>query len=235
MRRKKKIVGWKKLIPTGTERYDKNITWAFKNNIYTVFAKVAEKSDDCEEEGESPEPVGVLRLSIKRNDRGVAGNASWFRDFVLIKNEIVGPKTHALQVIAAESELKDAANQYHLSCIRPDVELPPGLLLPGGRAVADPGIKEERDLYTEDAVQKGYDRKEAEHILKTCKQEPFQEHHLPENVPTHGWMKWDNYRGWHSSFFLANDNGECQLVLEPGEMTEEQQELVKHLIIRGSQ
>ena len=240
MPRKSKIVGWKKLVPTGTNKYDKNVSWAFKNNIYTVFVRVAENEVDGKD-GAGPEgeadgvsaPSGVLWLSFKRNDRKAVQVLSECRDIQLIKNEIAGPKTDSVMLFPSEDRLKDSANQYHLYCVPPGEIIPIGM--GGGRAVADPGITEEREFYIEDATRRGYRESEARHFMSKSKQQPFQEHHLPVNVPTQGWMKWNNIIGWHSSFFLENKNGECQLVLEPGQMTEEQRKLVNHLIARGYQ
>ena len=52
-------------------------------------------------------------LSIKLHDK-VAGH-DW-RDFQLIKNELLGEEEEAVEIYPAESRLADGANQYHLFC-----------------------------------------------------------------------------------------------------------------------
>jgi hypothetical protein len=71
----------------------------YQNNVYTVLIE------------EVDEPVGMMHLSIRRNDR------HWTRDwrhFQRIKNELVGEEREAVELYPAESRLVDAANQYHL-------------------------------------------------------------------------------------------------------------------------
>ncbi len=62
--------------------------------------------------GEDPGRLGKLwHLSIRENDRG--HRHDW-RDFQLIKNELVGPEAEGIEIYPPESRLVDSANQDHL-------------------------------------------------------------------------------------------------------------------------
>jgi hypothetical protein len=70
---------------------------AFVNNKYNGFALVFEDTS--------------MHLTFKRNDR--AAVRDW-RHFQAIKNEVAGPEREAIEIYPPESELVDAANEYHL-------------------------------------------------------------------------------------------------------------------------
>jgi hypothetical protein len=65
----------------------------------------------------------ATHLSIKRYDRAPVRN---WRHFQQIKNEIVGPEIEAMELFPRESRLADNANQYHLWCLPPDMDVPVG-------------------------------------------------------------------------------------------------------------
>ena len=69
----------------------------FYNKLYNGFALVFEDS--------------TMHLTFKRNDR--AAVRDW-RHFQAIKNEVAGPEREAIEIFPPESELVDAANEYHL-------------------------------------------------------------------------------------------------------------------------
>lgn len=85
----------------------------FMNDLYTVTRRI---------EGTMQEGRRVISLSIRRNDR--APIHDW-RDFQIIKNELLGPEAEALEIYPAESRLVDTANQYWLYSIE-GVKLPFG-------------------------------------------------------------------------------------------------------------
>jgi len=64
-----------------------------------------------------------MHLSIKRYDRAPIRN---WRHFQQIKNEIAGPEIEALELFPRESRLADNANQYHIWCLPPDMQIPVG-------------------------------------------------------------------------------------------------------------
>ena len=70
---------------------------AFINSKYNGFALVFEDTS--------------MHLTFKRNDR--AAVRDW-RHFQAIKNEVAGPEREAVEIYPPESELVDAANEYHL-------------------------------------------------------------------------------------------------------------------------
>lgn len=82
---------------------------AFVNRLYNGFALVFED--------------GSMHLTFKRNDR--AAVRDW-RHFQAIKNEVAGPEREAVEIFPPESQLVDAANEYHLWV------LPEGMLAPVG-------------------------------------------------------------------------------------------------------
>lgn len=89
----------------------------FYNSKYNGFALVFEDT--------------AMHLTFKRNDR--AAVRDW-RHFQAIKNEVAGPQREAIEIYPIESELVDAANEYHLWV------LPEGQTAPYGfeaRAVID--------------------------------------------------------------------------------------------------
>jgi hypothetical protein len=55
----------------------------------------------------------IGHLSIKRLDKGIVGREG-YRDFMRIKDEIVGPEYEAVQIFPARFDEIDTANQYHL-------------------------------------------------------------------------------------------------------------------------
>jgi hypothetical protein len=75
---------------------------------------------------------GSMHLSFKRRDR--AAVRDW-RHFQAIKNEVAGPEREALELFPAESNLVDAANEYHLWVLPEDLCSPLGM--EGGPALLD--------------------------------------------------------------------------------------------------
>lgn len=59
----------------------------------------------------------VVHLSFKHNANIAITD---FRDMQLIKNELVGPSSFAVQIFPPEEQLVDTANQYHLWILVPD-------------------------------------------------------------------------------------------------------------------
>ena len=55
----------------------------------------------------------MIHLSIKRLDKDRVGKER-YRDFLRIKNELVGPECEAVELYPAMSRNVDTANQYHL-------------------------------------------------------------------------------------------------------------------------
>lgn len=66
----------------------------------------------------------LVHLSIKRIDK--APSKSW-RDFQLIKNQLIGPDCEAVELYPKESRLVDTANQYHLWGYSDNRQLPFGM------------------------------------------------------------------------------------------------------------
>lgn len=58
----------------------------------------------------------VVHLSIKRRDRQRVGPEK-YRDFMRIKDELVGPECEAVELYPARSREVDTANQYHLFAV----------------------------------------------------------------------------------------------------------------------
>lgn len=71
---------------------------------------------------------GSMHLSFKRKDR--AAVRDW-RHFQAIKNEVAGPEREGIEIYPPESELVDAANEYHLWILPPDARLPVGFAVEG--------------------------------------------------------------------------------------------------------
>jgi hypothetical protein len=86
----------------------------YVNDLYSVFVHEL--------------PHDVLHISFHRHNR--APVRDW-RHFQQIKNEVAGPERVAVEVFPAESELVDAANEYHLFVWPRDVEFPFRLLASG--------------------------------------------------------------------------------------------------------
>lgn len=82
----------------------------FANRLYNGFALVFEDKS--------------MHLSFKRNDR--AAVRDW-RHFQAIKNEVAGAEREAIEIFPAESNLRDAANEYHLWVLPPGEHAPFGL------------------------------------------------------------------------------------------------------------
>lgn len=82
---------------------------AFYNWLYNGFALVFEDTS--------------MHLTFKRNDR--AAVRDW-RHFQAIKNEVAGPEREAIEIFPPESQLVDAANEYHLWITPEGTSLPVG-------------------------------------------------------------------------------------------------------------
>jgi hypothetical protein len=78
----------------------------YLNNHYTVIKTTFEPND--------PNDPQMIHLSIRANDR--SAKHDW-REFQLIKNELVGQEEECVELYPAESRLVDTSNQYHLWCI----------------------------------------------------------------------------------------------------------------------
>ncbi|MBA4372256.1 MAG: hypothetical protein C0402_05290 [Thermodesulfovibrio sp.] len=103
--------------------WDEDNSEVYVNNFYQV----------CVRRGIHPEKwPELIHLSVKRRDKGpVEGSA--FRDFMRIKDEIVGPENEGCEILPAQSRLHDSANQYHFWIFAdPKVRWPFGFL---GRCV----------------------------------------------------------------------------------------------------
>jgi hypothetical protein len=74
---------------------------------------------------------GSMHLSFKRKDRSAIRD---WRHFQAIKNEVAGPEREAIEIFPAESELMDAANEYHLWVLPANMQSPLGLT---GRGLLD--------------------------------------------------------------------------------------------------
>jgi hypothetical protein len=75
---------------------------------------------------------GSMHLSFKRRDRSAIRD---WRHFQAIKNEVAGPEREAIEIFPPESELVDAANEYHLWVLPEGHWSPLGMM--GGRALLD--------------------------------------------------------------------------------------------------
>jgi len=76
---------------------------------------------------------GSMHLSFKRNDRSAIRD---WRHIQAIKNSVAGPDREAVEVFPPEWNLVDAANEWHLWVLPPDMQSPLGF--GGGRAVGEP-------------------------------------------------------------------------------------------------
>ena len=100
---------------------------AFHNRLYNGWALVFKDTS--------------MHLTFKRNDR--AAVRDW-RHFQAIKNEVAGKQREAIEIYPPESELVDAANEYHLWV------LPVGLTAPYGfeaQALIDAGSYHDHAIY----------------------------------------------------------------------------------------
>lgn len=77
----------------------------YKNNRYQVAVRRVPSPG-----GNWPE---MLHLSIKRLDREQVGRER-YRDFMRIRDELIGPEYEAVELYPARSREIDTANQYHL-------------------------------------------------------------------------------------------------------------------------
>ena len=75
------------------------------NSRYQVNIRRSEAND--------PERPGLIHLSIKRRDKGVPGPEK-YRDFMRIKDELVGPEYEGIEIYPARSREVDTSNQFHL-------------------------------------------------------------------------------------------------------------------------
>lgn len=92
----------------------------------------------------------LVWLSIKKRDKTAVGPER-YRDFMAIKDQLMGPEYEAFEVYPARSRETDTANQYHLWVLPKDTILPVGFN-DGRNIVVNPGA--------------------------TTGQQPFEEHHL---------------------------------------------------------
>lgn len=72
-----------------------------------------------------PHEGGVVHLSIKRHDRGRVGPER-YRDFMRIRDELIGPEFEAVEIYPPRSQEVDTANQYHLWVLPAQTSLPFG-------------------------------------------------------------------------------------------------------------
>jgi hypothetical protein len=82
----------------------------WKNNLYTVIMTRDDTGTPFE-------------LSIRRNDRRPVHD---WRHFQMIKNQLVGFETEAVELYPAQSRIMDTANQYYLHCLLPGMRFPVG-------------------------------------------------------------------------------------------------------------
>lgn len=95
----------------------------FLNNRYQVNVRKLKTPGD-DEHGRWP--CDVAHLSIKRIDKDRVGPER-YRDFMRIRDELVGPEFEAVEIYPPRSDEVDTANQYHLW-----VFLAAGMTLPFG-------------------------------------------------------------------------------------------------------
>lgn len=89
----------------------------------------------------------VKQLSIHLHDRSPARN---WRHLQQIKNECCGEFWTGIEIFPPENELTDSANEYHMFCFPPEVNL--GISLGEEAVVTDDDLAEQ---YTEDSAHKG--------------------------------------------------------------------------------
>ena len=88
---------------------------------------------------------GSMHLSFKRRDR--APVRDW-RHFQAIKNSVAGRDREAIEIFPREDNLTDAANEYHLFVLPPDLESPLGFAGP-------PALMPEYDLMDHASYRQG--------------------------------------------------------------------------------
>ncbi len=76
---------------------------------------------------------GSMHLSVKRHDR--AAVRDW-RHLQAIKNEVAGADREAVEIFPAESDLLDAANEYHLWVLPPGTQAGVGIHVGGSGLLA---------------------------------------------------------------------------------------------------
>lgn len=81
----------------------------YVNDLYSVFVRFL--GDGEGQSGETLRERGGIHISFHRHDR--AAVRDW-RHYQAIKNEIAGPDRTAVEIFPPESQLVDAANEYHL-------------------------------------------------------------------------------------------------------------------------
>jgi hypothetical protein len=87
--------------------------WAFGNRLYDGIALTF--LDES------------MHLSFKRKDRTAVRD---WRHFQAIKNEVAGPDREAIEIFPPESQLYDAANEYHLWVLPPGQQSSLGMAVP---------------------------------------------------------------------------------------------------------
>jgi hypothetical protein len=112
---------------------------AWRNDQYEVFVR------RYMSEAMGPTPVPMVHLSVKRLDQQPV--RAW-RHMQRIKNQVAGPDRYGFEILPRESQLVDAANQYHIWVVDdPDLALPIGWfgerMLGGAAAAAMVGAAQE--------------------------------------------------------------------------------------------
>lgn len=104
--------------PSDPELYERHGMSApdrsYANDLYSVFVREIPDAN-------TGRPSGALHLSFHRHDR--AAVRDW-RHFQAIKNEIAGRERTAIEIFPPESQLIDAANEYHLWVLPEGFPLP---------------------------------------------------------------------------------------------------------------
>jgi hypothetical protein len=104
---------------------------------------------------------GSMHISFKRNDR--AAVRDW-RHFQAIKNEVAGADREAIELFPPEAHLVDAANEYHLWVLPPDIYSPLGML---GRGVGDAHDNHDQAGYRSGLAKSGSRQREWEPGIPT--------------------------------------------------------------------
>jgi hypothetical protein len=95
------------------------------NSRYQVNIR-RDRAVDGQEDGPRAGWPEMIHLSIKRRDKQPMGPER-YRDFMLIKDELVGPEHEAVELYPRRSRETDTANQYHLWVLaRSDISFPFG-------------------------------------------------------------------------------------------------------------
>lgn len=135
----------------------------FANSRYQVLVKF-------EKAGGWPP---LVHLSIKAHDKRCVRD---WRDMQRIKNEIVGPEAEGLELYPAESRLMDEANQFHIYCAHPVVDIPFGQ---DHRTVSTPEELEEEN--------------KDKNPLEKPRQRAFEPHHNGEGCRPEGLIEWPSW------------------------------------------